>query len=595
MRSTKPQPAKPSSPPAARKKLTVVTGGAKSPADTPAPPRLAPSTPQPFALSRLRRAPENVRHVRIDEDVTSLADDIAAHGLLQSLIGYEADGTWPEDAGLIMIVGGGRRLQALQQLRAADVVDDAFTVPVLIRDREEAIELSLAENLQQRTMSPVDEFLAFKALMDTGHHSPEGLAARFGYSERVVKQRLRLADVVPEVLDALATQRITIDAAAAYATTQDLALQAEVFNVQDRKTWEPHRPQNIRHDITTRGMRTTDPVFAFVTPEIYERDGGGYEDDLFVEGADANRDGRVLAQPFIARAAAERMIDFQAIRLIEDLKRDDAFSPTIVGHVRPKNLRVHRYGCGDLPKPPKGFVEIDRRYGNHEKIWNAIRRHGVDVHVVIGINDKAELAAYPERVFVPTAHRDVVDPRTQAEAARHATPEEIAAASREREVVKLARRLAVGPFTGTPFEGRAFWQTGYHETGERRTIDGVPGWVVPVHIFVTDEQVAAQRAAAESAADAAIAATEAQEKRREALLASDPQPAAIVVDDLVYYRWADGSYWDAIEDITIDEGDATAELGARTLASLIAQADTIGPDWPSVEAAQLVCLKGTPS
>src|SRR3546814_20483247 len=78
------------------------------------------------------RAPENVRQTNKAVDVESLADDIAAHGLLQSLIGYAGD--TDIDAAAVYIVGGGRRLQALQLLRERGAIDDSFAVPVLLRD-----------------------------------------------------------------------------------------------------------------------------------------------------------------------------------------------------------------------------------------------------------------------------------------------------------------------------------------------------------------------------------------------------------------------------------------------------------------------------
>lgn len=543
--------------------------------------RLIPSSPQPIAFAQLRRAPENVRHVRVDEDVTGLRDDIAAHGLLQSMIGYHADASWPEDAGKVMIVGGGRRLQALQQLHKDGVIDDSYTVPVLIRGIEEAVELSLAENLQQRTMSPVDEFLAFKALMDTGHHSPEGLAARFGFSERVVRQRLRLADVVPDVLDALAERRITIDAATAYAATQDRQLQLEVFKVQERKGHDPHRPDNIRYAIKTKGMRTTDPIFTFVTAEIYERDGGGYEDDLFADGADNNTDGRVLDKPFVARAAAERMIDFQAIRLIEDLKRDDDLAPTIVGHVIAANQRIFRWGTSDKITSPKGFVEVDRRYGDHKKIWKTIRNNGIDVQVVVGIGDDGQLTVDPRRVFVPTSQKNAVDPAPAAIRQPELTPEQRAAAARDSEILKLSRRYAVGSFTGTPFDGRAFWPTGYEANAQPRTVNGVKGWGVPLIIFVTEDEVAAQRARAEVDADAAIAARKAEKKRRDDLQALDPAPAVIEVDGLIHYRWPDGGYWDAPHQDEQDEGNDLT--GAYNLYGLLRDATVLGRWWSTID------------
>src|SRR3546814_10240094 len=116
------------------------------------------------------RAPENVRQTNKSVDVESLADDIAAHGLLQSRIGYAGD--TDIDAAAVYIVGGGRRLQALQLLRERGAIDDSFAVPVLLRDPDDAINLSLSENLAKRDMNPADEFTAFAQLMQRGSVSP---------------------------------------------------------------------------------------------------------------------------------------------------------------------------------------------------------------------------------------------------------------------------------------------------------------------------------------------------------------------------------------------------------------------------------------
>ena len=109
----------------------------KAAADTTTAPiaAVAPTNITTIPFGRLKRAPENVRRTDIAADVESLADDIAAHGLLQSLIGYA--GATKIDAQVIYIVGGGRRLQALDLLRERGTIDEAWPVPVLVWQRQE--------------------------------------------------------------------------------------------------------------------------------------------------------------------------------------------------------------------------------------------------------------------------------------------------------------------------------------------------------------------------------------------------------------------------------------------------------------------------
>jgi len=572
--------ARPAAPRAPRPTLHL---GGKAPIAAPFPsaePPIVPSAPQLFPLIELLRAPENVRHVRADEDVEPLAVDIAQHGLLQSLIGYQG-------ARKVMIVGGGRRYQALMKLWEAGRIDGAFLVPVLIRDVEEAVELSLAENLQQRTMSPVDEFLAFKALMDRGDTSPAKLAARFGFSETVVKQRLRLADLAPEVLDALASRRITIDAATAYASTQDRALQVEVFKVQDRKGGEPHRPANIRSDVGLKGMRTTDAIFTFVGAEAYEAEGGGYEDDLFAESAVTAREGRVLDKPFLARGLAERLVADRAPELLDRLRADPKLAPTIDGFVVPDSLRIWNHGIAHDAKlkPPTGFVEVDRRYGDEAKVWKTIRNNGIEAHVIVAIGDKGELVAYTRRLFVPKAQKNAVDQQTVVKPAPEPTAEERAERERQLDIAHWARRLAVGPWAGTPLEGRAFWLSlrSHEDRHDRVTQAGVKGYLVPVRIFVSDEQIDAATPTAAARVDEERAIAAELQRRRKEIEALDAEPAVIEVDGAPAYRWSDASYRDGPQP-PAGEDENGPELRAWRLYGLLKDARTIGEGWTSIEA-----------
>lgn len=441
---------------------------------------VVPSAPRIFPLGRLRRADENVRHTRIDEGCDALADDIQAHGLLQQLIGYE-------DGGYVEIVGGGRRLKALRIVRDRGHIDDDFQVPVLIRGIEEAIELSLAENLQQRNMSPVDEFFAFAKLMERGDSSPADLARRFGFSEKVVRQRLRLAQLARPVLDALAEREITIDAALAYASSQDQALQEQVFSLNAKRGGRrAHDPDRIRTALRMRGLDTADRIIRFVGADRYEAEGGGYEDDLFAEPGKE----RVLAQPFLAETIADRMIDMQATRMVGDLCRDDRWSPTIAGFVKVPDLRLHHYGTERKLVPPVGFALVQR--ASPDALWAVIRAQEVKVHVLVGLDVAGALIADRRYAFVPVGQKAAIEKPALVEQAKAQATAEIQ--ERERDIILWSRRLAVGSFMGSPVADRAVWPTapdlGQHRPWE---MHGEAGFLVPVYVFASDGEIAAAR------------------------------------------------------------------------------------------------------
>ncbi|MBJ7526615.1 MAG: ParB N-terminal domain-containing protein, partial [Sphingomonadaceae bacterium] len=93
-------------------------------------------------LSQLRLSPLNARAGK-PQAIDALAQDIAAHGVIQSLSVYK-------DGGHYHVFAGGRRFRALKQLAKAKTISGTYEVPVIVRTIEEAHELSLAENVSRQ-------------------------------------------------------------------------------------------------------------------------------------------------------------------------------------------------------------------------------------------------------------------------------------------------------------------------------------------------------------------------------------------------------------------------------------------------------------
>ena len=126
------------------------------------------------------------------KDVASLAASVAALGVLQPLL-VRAKGDGYE------IVAGQRRYLAARSLREGD--NDAPALPCVVLDDNEdaaAIEASLAENIERLPMDEMDQHEAFMALRRKGL-GEDDIAAHFGISGQVVKRRLALAALIPDV------------------------------------------------------------------------------------------------------------------------------------------------------------------------------------------------------------------------------------------------------------------------------------------------------------------------------------------------------------------------------------------------------------
>ncbi|MDF0540805.1 ParB N-terminal domain-containing protein [Sphingobium sp. H39-3-25] len=554
---------------------------------------LAPSSITPVPFGRLRRAPENVRKTNSAVDIESMADDIGAKGLLQSLIGYPFNPRVENST--IYIVGGGRRLQALALLAERGEIDADWPVPVLIRSQAEAVDLSLSENLGKRDMNPADEFAAFETLMKPGTLSPADLAKRFGFSERYVKQRLRLAGLADEILDALRAGRLTIEAAMAYAGSQDKALQLKVFRTEDKKSWGTHHVQNIRSGIINAQMTTGDALFKFVSARDYEAKGGRYEDDLFGD-AETHSGRKLLDGGLIEQIAAERAY-FQMARVVADAK--DAHATTSDVILAPGLRR------GRMPKAPKGYELVDKGYRYDLPDYPVLRdkacKLGIDIIGIASITHAGRLAL-EEQFFVPGARiKDVIPPQSAAprkSEAEYAT--ERRAAQIEQCRLFLAAKGIEAALKAGEVEGRRFWADVRPHIGKPVEHAGIgPCLEVEQMLLVTQDEYdripfedaeaeyerqeaeRAERVAAKEREKAEAAA--ALEARKGGLLALDPQPAVVTVDGLDFFRWANGEYWDAVEPED-DADECQAEQSADNLAALIAHADSIGQDWPTIAA-----------
>jgi ParB family chromosome partitioning protein len=228
----------------------------------------APSKVHSICLSQLVLSPANVRKTPVTaaEDA-ALEASIRAHGVLQNLIVHA---TPIDGKGVYEVDAGGRRLKILQKLAAQGVIDADAKVPCKIREPEDAVETSLAENTVRAAMHPADEFIAMAALIDGGA-TIDAVAKRFGTSERHVKQRLRLGKLAPELLDAYRNGDISLDTVTAFTLGADHAAQLAVWNQLKSNSYI--QAYMVKRPLTERAALLDSDLGKFVGAEAYEAAG----------------------------------------------------------------------------------------------------------------------------------------------------------------------------------------------------------------------------------------------------------------------------------------------------------------------------------
>ncbi|MEM1346012.1 MAG: plasmid stabilization protein [Pseudomonadota bacterium] len=223
------------------------------------------------------------------DSLAPLVTSLRTLGLLQNLAGLR-DAEAPET---VWIVAGGRRLAALQAIAAADGRDPAeILVPVrLTEDEAEARAWAGAENLVRTRLHPAEEIRAYGRMARGGSTLPE-IALAFGLSERHVRGRLKLAGLPEPVLEALATDTITLETAQAYALGADPDRVLAVFG--EMQSAHANDRYRIRARLSEHKVRLTDSLSVFVGRAAYEAAGGAVTEDLF--GEDVWLDDRALLE-----------------------------------------------------------------------------------------------------------------------------------------------------------------------------------------------------------------------------------------------------------------------------------------------------------
>ncbi|WP_315828393.1 MULTISPECIES: ParB/RepB/Spo0J family partition protein [unclassified Bradyrhizobium] len=231
-------------------------------------------------LNKLKKSPRNARKTPHSEAaIQALAASIAAKGILQNLVVEpECDAEGEATGFYVVTIGEGRRLAQLLRVKRKEIKK---TEPIrcIVDAANDAHEISLDENVTRENMHPADQFEAFKRLADERSFGAEEIAARFGVTAQVVRQRLRLAAVSPRLMQVYRNGELTLEQLMAFALTEDHARQEAVF---DRPSY--HRDAStIRRLLTEAHVPATDRRARFVGIEAYVEKGGTVLRDLFTE------------------------------------------------------------------------------------------------------------------------------------------------------------------------------------------------------------------------------------------------------------------------------------------------------------------------
>ncbi len=167
-------------------------------------------------LHKIEPNPLQPRREFDPEALQTLADSIAAHGLIQPLSVREMPN------GYYQIIAGERRWRAARMANLDEV-------PVLVLDADDrtVMELALVENLQREDLNPMEEAAGFQTLMDEYGLTQETIAERVGRSRSAVANSLRLLSLSDELADLVRSGTLSAGHARALLSLKDEKLRRQ--------------------------------------------------------------------------------------------------------------------------------------------------------------------------------------------------------------------------------------------------------------------------------------------------------------------------------------------------------------------------------
>ncbi len=167
---------------------------------------------------------EQPRKTFDEEKINELAESIKNYGVLQPLLVQKNDSFYE-------IIAGERRWRAA---KAAGLKE----VPAVLKEysKQEAMEISLIENVQRADLNPIEEALGYRQLIDEFGLTQEEIAVRVAKSRTAITNTMRLLKLDEQIQNMLVQGVITSGLARALLSLEDTQMQLKAAKeILDKK------------------------------------------------------------------------------------------------------------------------------------------------------------------------------------------------------------------------------------------------------------------------------------------------------------------------------------------------------------------------
>lgn len=158
------------------------------------------------------------RKIFSKDELEELSESIKQYGILQPLIVNKKDNRYE-------IIAGERRWRAAQ-------LAGLKKIPVIVReyDSQKIMEISIIENIQREDLNPIEEALAYKALIEEYSLKQEEIALKVSKKRSTITNSLRLLKLSENIQKMILEELITAGHARALLSVEDKDIQEKIAN-----------------------------------------------------------------------------------------------------------------------------------------------------------------------------------------------------------------------------------------------------------------------------------------------------------------------------------------------------------------------------
>ena len=153
-----------------------------------------------------------------EADTLELAESIKEHGILQPIVVRSVGDKYE-------IIAGERRFKA-------NILAGNDSIPAIISNLndKESSEIAVIENIQRQNLTPIEEAISYKRIIDMGYITQEELAKKIGKSQSSIANKIRLLKLSDNVQEALMKGKISERHARSLLKLNSLKQQDELLN-----------------------------------------------------------------------------------------------------------------------------------------------------------------------------------------------------------------------------------------------------------------------------------------------------------------------------------------------------------------------------